>query len=353
MAQRLNKVSISKIIEWSKEDGGRVLIRKLQDWGAIPGAKGCAKCGKAMSMQKDGRGEFKWRCSKMNAATGQRCYYGASVTAGTMFDDRRVPIHIICIFILMFVKSVPLAADLIDEHLSSATLVSLFKLFRAICFNGMMSNPVPIGGPGCTVEIDESKFGKRKYHRGKKVEGQWVFGGYCRESGLVFMLPVEKRDRDTLLPEIQKWILPGTKIISDGWKAYRSIPEIPGFNYEFAWVNHTKNFVDPVTGAHTQGIESSWRAAKSKYCPSGRRKIYFRGHLAKYMFLRKCKVQGWSPFEAFLKMAGRTVFPLSQELLGELYALPIDENSDELPSSEENFDTDAEEDEDYSDAEVE
>ena len=38
-----------------------------------------------------------------------------------------------------------------------------------------------IGGPGKTVEIDESKFGKRKYHRGKRVEGVWVFGGIERE----------------------------------------------------------------------------------------------------------------------------------------------------------------------------
>ncbi|CAG8848563.1 18529_t:CDS:2, partial [Racocetra persica] len=27
------------------------------------------------------------------------------------------------------------------------------------------------------VEIDKSKFGKRKYNKGKRVEGQWVFGG--------------------------------------------------------------------------------------------------------------------------------------------------------------------------------
>ena len=39
-----------------------------------------------------------------------------------------------------------------------------------------------IGGPGKTVQIDESKFGKRKYHRGHKVEGQWVFGGIEEET---------------------------------------------------------------------------------------------------------------------------------------------------------------------------
>ena len=33
------------------------------------------------------------------------------------------------------------------------------------------------GGPGKLVQIDESKVGQRKYHRGHVVEGQWVFGG--------------------------------------------------------------------------------------------------------------------------------------------------------------------------------
>ncbi|KAI9103766.1 hypothetical protein DFS34DRAFT_590183 [Phlyctochytrium arcticum] len=37
-----------------------------------------------------------------------------------------------------------------------------------------------IGGPGTIVGIDESKFGKRKYNKGRRVEGQWVFGGIQR-----------------------------------------------------------------------------------------------------------------------------------------------------------------------------
>ena len=36
-----------------------------------------------------------------------------------------------------------------------------------------------IGGQGKIVKIDESKFGKRKYNKGRLVEGQWVLGGIC------------------------------------------------------------------------------------------------------------------------------------------------------------------------------
>ncbi|CAG8802115.1 5972_t:CDS:2, partial [Cetraspora pellucida] len=38
------------------------------------------------------------------------------------------------------------------------------------------------------VEIDESKLGKCKYNKGKKVKGQWVFGGVKRESDKMFLI---------------------------------------------------------------------------------------------------------------------------------------------------------------------
>ncbi|KAG0439327.1 hypothetical protein DMUE_2510 [Dictyocoela muelleri] len=39
-----------------------------------------------------------------------------------------------------------------------------------------------IGGPGIVVEIDESKFGKRKYNRSHLVTGSWILGGVERSS---------------------------------------------------------------------------------------------------------------------------------------------------------------------------
>jgi hypothetical protein len=53
---------------------------------------------------------------------------------------------------------------------------------------------------GKIVEIDESKFGKRKYHRGARREGQWMFGGV--EQGNVehmFLEVVLDRTKETLI----------------------------------------------------------------------------------------------------------------------------------------------------------
>ena len=47
-----------------------------------------------------------------------------------------------------------------------------------------------------TVEIDESKFGKLKFNRGRRIEGQWVFGGICRQTKAYFLVPVGQRDKD-------------------------------------------------------------------------------------------------------------------------------------------------------------
>ena len=60
-----------------------------------------------------------------------------------------------------------------------------------------------IGGPGVEVEIDESKFGRRKYNRG---QGHWVFGGIERVSGKAFLVEVAQRDAATLIPLIQQYI---------------------------------------------------------------------------------------------------------------------------------------------------
>ena len=54
----------------------------------------------------------------------------------------------------------------------------------------MKQHARPISGPGTTVEIDESKFGKMKYHKGRYIEGQWVFGGIFCKTKACFLVPV-------------------------------------------------------------------------------------------------------------------------------------------------------------------
>ena len=51
-----------------------------------------------------------------------------------------------------------------------------------VCTDGIMNHRAgPIGGPGTTVKIDESKVGKMKYYHGRPVEGKWIFVAFAEK----------------------------------------------------------------------------------------------------------------------------------------------------------------------------
>jgi len=76
------------------------------------------------------------------------------------------------------------------------------------------------------------------------------------------MFAVGDRSEETLINCIKSRIKPKTVIISDCWKAYQNLTSIPDFHYKHLTVNHSKNFVDPQTSAHTQKIEATWQVLK-------------------------------------------------------------------------------------------
>ncbi|KAJ8937695.1 hypothetical protein NQ314_011751, partial [Rhamnusium bicolor] len=76
-------------------------------------------------------------------------------------------------------------------------------------------NSENIGGPNKIVEIDEAKIGKRKYNRGRYLEGQWVFGAIERGTKRFFHEAIEQRNTETLLGIIKQRILSGTTVHSN------------------------------------------------------------------------------------------------------------------------------------------
>ena len=71
----------------------------------------------------------------------------------------------------------------VEEDLSigsCTTLVDWYSFARGVCLQIAISDNEQIGGDGVVVEIDESKFGKRKYNRGRRIDDCWVFRGIER-----------------------------------------------------------------------------------------------------------------------------------------------------------------------------
>ena len=125
---------------------------------------------------------------------------------------------------------------------------------QEVCEIVVNDDSMQIGGPGKTVQIDKSKIGKRKYHGGHRVEGQWVFGGIEEDSRNCFIFAVEDRTEDTLISIIDKWIAKETLIVSDCWKSYSKLSRI---GYSDETVNHSKEFKNS-NGYHTNKIQGHW-----------------------------------------------------------------------------------------------
>jgi hypothetical protein len=171
-----------------------------------------------------------------------------------------------------------------------------------------------IGGVGIEVQIDESKFGKRKYHRGHAVQGSWVFGGveilYSENgkayAGRCIAFAVVDRTRETLFPILQKYVAAGSHISSDGWTPYRTIDKIRTQDGSLAFTHgvvvHERHFKDPVTGTHTNVIEGLWRWMKNAVP----HRFYYDGDkvqtcLYKYMWDREAKGERWKRFMTDLR----------------------------------------------------
>ncbi|KZS19983.1 Uncharacterized protein APZ42_013450 [Daphnia magna] len=130
-----------------------------------------------------------------------------------------------------------------------------------------------------------------KYDRGKRVDGVWVFGGVEKETGKCFLIVVKDRSATTLLEVIKDWIIAGSTIISDCWKAYDKLD---------------LNFKDPESGVHTNQIEGLWNLAKKSFPSTNGSKKIFSGYLASFMLRSKWK--GKDGFKLFFNHAAKILF---------------------------------------------
>ena len=78
----------------------------------------------------------------------------------------------------------------------------------------------------------------------------------------MFMVVILNKAAATLIPIIQNYIKPGSTIHTDELLSYSWLGTL---GYVHQTVNHSTNFVDPITGGYTQNIEGSWAHSKSKY----------------------------------------------------------------------------------------
>ena len=228
------------------------------------------------------------------------CRKETSLFRGSFFSNIRLSANKALHFAFLWLCGATSTTITAYLGISSKTAANYISFFQNLVADSLENEDFKIGGPGIIVEIDESKFGKRKYNRGHIVEGAWIFGGVERTpERKVFLVHVPDRSAQTLLQSIERHVLPGSIIYSDLWRAYNGIEEQLGLRH--FTVNHSINFVDPETGIHTNTIEGTWSGIKRKVPACKRVGSCITLHLLEFVWRRKYSNNIWDGFIKALK----------------------------------------------------
>lgn len=201
----------------------------------------------------------RWRCNGV-LVDGVRCCNGKTLSYRTdsFFSHHHTPKEIV--LEVLYHWSVKSPRTLIAHYtgLDHKTISNIISNWYQMLQEDFKNDDCMIGGIDddgnpIIVEIDESKFGKRKYHRGHSVEGAWIVGGVEHTpQRKCFLLVVPDRTALTLDDIILNHVKPGSIVRTDCWRAYTNMTNL-GMNLQHQTVNHSEGFRDGEV--HTNTIE--------------------------------------------------------------------------------------------------
>ena len=153
----------------------------------------CPMCDGEMRLARceDRSDLFKWKCRRQEK--GKRHKTAISIRKGSWFEKSKMTLEEILKLTYWWCQDLDQAQIKQELGLAKSTGVDWDSFCREVCEFTLLESRGRLGGEEKIVQIDESKFGKRKYHRGHHVEGQRVFGGIEQNSRKCFLMVVEKR----------------------------------------------------------------------------------------------------------------------------------------------------------------
>jgi ISXO2-like transposase domain len=229
--------------------------------------------------------KYGFRCTKNTCRKRKSCYYG------TIFNNASLPFPKIMAILFFWVNKVEVMKIVSITGISHKMVMTYIKKIESIICGSLDEEDSVIGGPDIEVQIDESKFGKRKYNRGRYIKGVWVLGGVeITQERKIFLKIVENRNAETLEDMIYTYAKPGSVIVTDGWAGYLGISAL---GYRHKIVNHSETFVNE-EGFHTNNIEGTWNSIKSGISSRNRTTNSMRGKLFEYIWRRKNEGNIWN-----------------------------------------------------------
>ena len=146
------------------------------------------------------------------------------------------------------------AAALVGVHRNTAAYY-FQRLRELIAHNTKQEASIAFCGE---IEVDESYFGgARKGKRGRGAVGKVPVFGLLKRGGKVYTQIIQDAKATTLVPIIQKKVIPDSIVYSDCWKGYNTLDVTDFKHYR---INHSKLFADKRN--HINGIENFWNQAK-------------------------------------------------------------------------------------------
>ena len=108
------------------------------------------------------------------------------------------------------------------------------------------------------IEVDESYFGgHRKGNRGRGAGGKVPVFGLLKRGGRVYTKIIADASSATLMPIIERKVMPDSIVYSDCWTGYNALDVSDFKHYR---INHSKLFAEKRN--HINGIENFWNQAK-------------------------------------------------------------------------------------------
>ncbi|KAI4293474.1 hypothetical protein PAPHI01_2748, partial [Pancytospora philotis] len=204
---------------------------------------------------------------------------------GTVLEKTRIPSEVVLGILDLWMNCAPTKLICKLVGVERKAVHRLLRRVSRIAVPRYYERVGQIGGPGVVVEVDESKFGKRKFHRGHRVDGTWVLGAVEKASRKrILMLPVANRTRETLLGILARYVHFESRMRSDMWRGYIGAAKLFA---AYETVNHSLHFRDPVTGVHTNTIEGNWAAVRAQTPVRSRTRRLVWLYLLRFMLRRE------------------------------------------------------------------
>jgi transposase-like protein len=222
----------------------------------------------------------------------KRCHKERTIRTGSFFEKSKLSCRQILLLAYWWLLKVPQRSIETITSCDSKSVQAFHEHFRQLVGSALREEDCIVGGDGIIVEVDESKFSKRKYHRGHAVDGAWILGGVERTAEKrIFLVQVPDRSASTLLNILAEHIRPRSIVMTDLWRGYIGMAE--SLNVVHQTVNHSVEFVDWHTGACTNSIEGTWNGVKLSITPRQRSKKIIDNCLLEYIWRRLNKGSLW------------------------------------------------------------